>query len=107
MINTPVPKTEWGKWAKAVLMQEGDLPTVADCCRIAALLETNLAGEHVLHERNRLKTDNARLRAALEKAARQIWSLNDFSGEPDRDKVDAAYKAAMATLALPAPPEVT
>jgi hypothetical protein len=38
----PNAKTEWGKWAKAVLMQEGDLPTVADCCRVAALLEDNV-----------------------------------------------------------------
>jgi hypothetical protein len=31
--------TAWGGWAKAVLMQEPDLPTVADCCTAAALLE--------------------------------------------------------------------
>ena len=32
-------KTRVGGWIKAVFMQEGNLPTVADCCRLAALVE--------------------------------------------------------------------
>jgi hypothetical protein len=35
-------KTQWGGWAKAVLMQEAGLPTVADCCAAAALLEDSV-----------------------------------------------------------------
>lgn len=35
----PNTTTEAGGWIKAVFMQEGDLPTVADCCRLAAMVE--------------------------------------------------------------------
>ena len=45
MTNTT---TVVGGWIKAVFMQDGQLPTVADCCRLAALVEHALVFKDAL-----------------------------------------------------------
>jgi hypothetical protein len=64
-------KTAVGGWIKAVFMQEGNLPTVADCCRLAALVE------HALWQRTTEREEAIRVLTSKHASLAEIAHAKD------------------------------